>query len=135
MSSTVESSSPRALVAGHAEIASGLVSAVQRITGRGDVLLVLDAPCLSVADTEVAVRERLDAHGLQVVFTDLQAGSFTMAARRALRGRPGSVLVAGANLPMLLDFVLADVTLAPIEAARAAAAKGREAILVAEGSA
>ena len=125
---------PRALIAGHADIAGGLVSAVERITGRGAALLVLDATCLGVADTEAAIRERLDQFGLHVVFTDLQAGSFTMAARRALRGRSGALLVVGANLPMLLDFVLSDEG-SPVDAARAAATKGREAILVVESAA
>ena len=45
-----------------------------------------------------------------MIFTDLPAGSCTMAARRLLRERPAVVLVTGANLATLLDFVFhADV--------------------------
>jgi len=133
MSNSTEES-PRAVVAGHADIAHGLVSAVERITGQGNRLLVFQASCLGVQDTEVALRACMDAHHIDVIFTDLQAGSYTMAARRVLRGRAGAVLVAGINLPTLLDFVLTDGLAAP-EAARAAAEKGRAAILVAEGGA
>ena len=47
-----------------------------------------------------------------MIFTDLQAGSCTMASRRILRGMDDAVLVAGANLPTLLDFVFADIAAA-----------------------
>jgi mannose/fructose-specific phosphotransferase system component IIA len=50
-----------------------------------------------------------------------------MAARRILRGMDDAVLVAGANLPMLLDFVFAEGKNPP-EAARHAAERGRVAI-------
>ena len=43
---------------------------------------------------------------MHVIFTDLQAGSCTMAARRVLAASmDDAVLIAGANLPTLLDFV------------------------------
>ena len=52
-----------------------------------------------------------------------------MAARRILRGMEDAVLVAGANLPTLLDFVFADAKPAT-EAARHAAERGRAAMAV-----
>jgi PTS system N-acetylgalactosamine-specific IIA component len=64
---------------------------------------------------------------VRVIFTDLQAGSCTMAARRILRGMDDAILIAGANLPMLLDFVFAEGRSAP-DAARHAAERGRVAI-------
>ena len=63
------------------------------------------------------LREHIGSSGARVVFTDLQAGSATMAARKALRDLTTVVLVVGANLPMLLDFVLNN-TEDPVEAAR-----------------
>jgi mannose/fructose-specific phosphotransferase system component IIA len=57
-----------------------------------------------------------------------------MAARRVLRDVPGSVLVAGANLPMLLDFVLSAEP-DPVAAAVAASERGRSAVSVHGGSA
>src|SRR5215831_314517 len=120
---------PRAIVAGHAEFAAGLVSAVQQITGRGDQLIPVSVAKLSVEDIEKLLRTRMQEANVRVIFTDLQAGSCTMASRRILRGMDDAVLIAGTNLPMLLDFVFAD-TLPPPEAARHAADRGRTSITV-----
>ncbi|MEX2178652.1 MAG: hypothetical protein WD801_08090 [Gemmatimonadaceae bacterium] len=118
---------PRAIIAGHGEFAAGLVSAVEAITGRGGVYRAISARDLSGVELEALLRRTLDETGVTVVFTDLQAGSCTMAARRVLRDRDDVLFVAGANLPMLLDFALsADAT--PIEAARDAVERGRAAI-------
>jgi PTS system N-acetylgalactosamine-specific IIA component len=73
------------------------------------------------------MQRTVDESQVTVVFTDLQAGSCSMASRRLLRDRPGVLLVAGANLPMLLDFVMSDVADAQ-EAARHAVERGRAAI-------
>jgi PTS system N-acetylgalactosamine-specific IIA component len=117
----------RAIVAGHGDFAAGLVSAVQQITGRGDVFRPVSARDLSGADLETVIGKALEETGALVVFTDLQAGSCTMAARRLTRNAPNLLLVAGANLPMLLDFVFAD-SIPPVEAARHAMDRGRAAI-------
>ena len=96
----------RALVAGHADFAAGLVSAVEQITGRGDVLVPIQVRGLCGDDIRKVLYDAMVETGVRVIFTDLQAGSCTMAARRVLREMADVVLVAGANLPMLLDFVL-----------------------------
>lgn len=119
----------RAIVAGHGDFAAGLVSAVDVITGRGSQLIPVAVPGLCAEDIEKLIRDKMVESGVQVIFTDLQAGSCTMAARRILRGSTGAVLIAGANLPTLLDFVFAD-QMPPIEAARHAAERGRAAITV-----
>ena len=131
MSSSTEQSgaTPRAIVAGHGEFASGLISAVEQITGRGSQLVAVSVARLSVQDIETLLREKMVEHGVHVIFTDLQAGSCTMASRRILRGMSDAVLVAGANLPTILDFVFADDKAAP-DAARHAAERGRAAIPV-----
>jgi PTS system N-acetylgalactosamine-specific IIA component len=82
---------------------------------------------LSAADLEALIQRAIDETGAQVVFTDLQAGSCTMAGRRLTRTYPDILLIAGANLPMLLDFVFAE-QLSPLEAARHALERGRAAI-------
>jgi len=126
---TPTNEAPRAIVAGHGDFAAGLVSAVQQITGRGDRLIPVAVKQLSVEAIEQLLRDRmLEAH-VRVIFTDLQAGSCTMASRRILRGMDDAVLIAGANLPTLLDFVFAEGRPAP-EAARHAAERGRAAISV-----
>jgi PTS system N-acetylgalactosamine-specific IIA component len=118
---------PRALVAGHADFAEGIVSAVEQITGRGNVFATLSGRGLSAADIEAAIRKAVQETGVSVVFTDLQAGSCTMAARKALRGNTNHLLVVGANLPMLIDFVFAD-QMPPMDAARHAFERGRSAM-------
>ncbi len=96
---------PVALVAAHGDLAAGLRSAVEQITGRGALLDVLSNRDLSGAEIEAAIRERLAAASAHVVFTDLPAGSCAMAARRVQRDRPELTVVTGTNLSTLLDFV------------------------------
>jgi PTS system N-acetylgalactosamine-specific IIA component len=123
------SSEARAVVAGHGEWAAGLLSAVAQITGRADVFLPMTNFGLSAQDTERKMRELMDPDAITVVFTDLPAGSCTMAARRIQRERPTVVVVMGTNLATLLDFVFqTDVPAG--DAARHAAEKGRAALIV-----
>jgi mannose/fructose-specific phosphotransferase system component IIA len=119
----------RAIVAGHGDFASGLVSAVDVITGRGAQLIPVAVPGLCAEDIEKLIRQRMVESGVKVIFTDLQAGSCTMAARRILRGADDTVLIAGVNLPTLLDFVFAE-QMSAIDAARHSAERGRVAITV-----
>jgi mannose/fructose-specific phosphotransferase system component IIA len=130
----VEADAPpaRAVVAGHGDFATGVISAVAQITGRGEVFLPMTNRGLSADDITRQMREHLDATGAHVVFTDLPAGSCTIAARRLMRERPGMVLVTGANLATLLDFVFHG-ELAVAEAAQHAAARGREALVCVPG--
>ncbi|HXQ78520.1 MAG TPA: hypothetical protein VN797_09935, partial [Gemmatimonadaceae bacterium] len=67
--------------------------------------------------------------GAQVIFTDLPAGSATIAARRLVKETPGLVLVSGVNLATLLDFVFS-TDLSPTEAARTAAERGKASLIV-----
>src|SRR5215471_1664345 len=115
--SAAAATTPRAIVAGHGEFAAGLVSAVEQITGRGAQLIPVSVQGLSVEDIERLLRTRMHDANVHVIFTDLQAGSCTMASRRILRGVNDAVLIAGTNLPTLLDFVFAEGRTAP-EAAR-----------------
>jgi N-acetylgalactosamine PTS system EIIA component len=123
----------RALVAGHGDFAAGIVSAVGQITGRAEAFVPLSNRDMSAADVERAMREQVDARALEVIFTDLPAGSCTMAARRLQRERPNIVLVTGTNLATLLDFVF-HTDVPAVEAARHAADKGRAALVVTGGS-
>ena len=124
----------RALVAGHADFAFGLVSAVELITGRGEVLVPIQVKGLCGDDIQQLLYQTMVSSGVRVIFTDLQAGSCTMAARRVLRELGEGTLVAGANLPMLLDFALSsddDVAAAATQAAE----RGRAAVSVHGGTA
>ena len=134
VSAGAPTASKRALVAGHADFAAGLVSAVDVITGRGDVLLPIQVKGLCGDDIEELLHESMLSSGARVIFTDLQAGSCTMAARRVLRRLGEGTLVAGANLPMLLDFALSSEPDAGAAAAQAAE-RGRAAVSVHGGTA
>jgi PTS system N-acetylgalactosamine-specific IIA component len=119
----------RALVAGHADFAFGLVSAVDLITGRGSVLVPIQVKGLCGEDIQQLLYDTMMRSGARVIFTDLQAGSCTMAARRVLRALGEGTLVAGANLPMLLDFAMSsdpDSAAAAVQAAE----RGRSAVSV-----
>lgn len=96
-----------AVVAGHGDFAAGLISAVAQITGRGDLLLPVTNRGLGPAEIDAALREAVRHASVRVIFTDLPAGSCTLASRRLLRERPDLRLVTGANLPAVLDFVMA----------------------------
>ena len=119
---------PVALVAAHGDLAAGLRSAVEQITGRGALLDVLSNRELSGAELEAAIRARLNAAAAYVVFTDMPAGSCALAARRVQRDRPELTVVTGTNLSTLLDFVCAaggacDGDVLSAEGARAVAAR------------
>ena len=124
------SSGVRAIVAGHGDFAAGLVSAVAQITGRGDQFLAVSNRGMSGDDVERSLGEQLDATGAHVIFTDLPAGSSTIAARRLMRRRADLVVVTGANLAALLDFVFHG-EMRPVDAAHQAADRGRASLTVA----
>ena len=104
----MSSSAVRAIVAGHGDFAAGLVSAVAQITGRGAALLALTNKGLGAPEIEGLLSGWLDETGAGIVFVDLPAGSWALAARRVQRSRPELIVVTGANLPALLDFVMHD---------------------------
>ncbi len=123
----------RAIVAAHGDLAAGLVDAVTCIIGRGDIFIPLTNRDLTREALEAALRLVVEQTGAAVIFTDLPAGSWTLAARRVQRELPALVVVTGASLPVLLDFACS-VAPAP-DAARQAAERGRQSLLVCEAPA
>ncbi len=109
MSESVDDGSPvRALVAGHGSFAAGVVSAVDQITGRGHLFRTISNSGLCLDDIQDTLVRALDETGARVIFTDLPAGSCTMAVRRLLRGRVGITLITAVNVALLLDFAMQD---------------------------
>ncbi|MCA0376012.1 MAG: hypothetical protein LCH84_10130 [Gemmatimonadetes bacterium] len=106
--SATDPAAVRAIVAGHGSLAAGLISAVDQITGRGAQFIAISNAGLCLDDIQGALARALDTTGARVVFTDLPAGSCTMAVRRMIRERPGVLLVTGVNLSLLLDFAMQD---------------------------
>ena len=122
----------RAIVAAHGTLALGLVSAVACIAGDAAAgrLIPLSNASLGGADLADAMRRAVVSSGATVVFTDLPAGSCTIAARRIAREVPGLAVVCGANLPLLLAFAVTPAGSAlPMGAA---VDKARAALLLAE---
>ncbi len=121
----------RAVVACHGDLAAGLVSAVEQITGHGAAFVTFSNRGLGAADVQARLSELLGTTGARVLFTDLPAGSCTMAARRLQREHPELTVVMGVSLGVLLDFVFAEGTDAV--AAGHAVEKGRAALQVIVG--
>jgi len=122
----------RAILVAHGTLAAGIVSAVEQIAGRGDHLRALSNSGQGLVDLQASLGALLDETGARVVFTDLPAGSCTMAGRRVLRERPDITLVTGMNLPLVLDFVMQNQS-EPAAAARTALARGQSALTVCGG--
>ena len=127
MNETARALPVRAIVAGHGSFAEGLISAVHQITGHGAMFVPMTNNGLCAEDIMHTLSRALDETGAKVIFTDLPAGSCTMAVRRLLRGRTGVVLITGSNVPMLLDFAMQDAV-DPLEAAHATVERARTAI-------
>ena len=95
----------RGVVIAHGPMATAMVDAVRRIAGeRADVLV----PVSNDGKGPEELRNELEdlvGEDEAVVFTDLLAGSCGMAAMSSCRNRERRAVVAGVNLPMLLEFV------------------------------
>lgn len=95
----------RGLVVAHSSLAAGLVAAVQQIAGVGDdALQALSNEGHGPEGLISAVRGAVGDAPV-ILFTDLPSGSCAFAARKISIERPGTGIVCGVNLPVLLDFV------------------------------
>lgn len=119
----------RAIVAGHGSFATGIISAVDQITGKGASFLAMSNTGMCLDDIQGTLARAIDDTGARVIFTDLPAGSCTMAVRRMIRARPGVLLVTGINLSMLLDFAMQE-SVDPVVAVNAALERGRASMAV-----
>lgn len=96
---------PGVLVA-HGNMAKELRATAEIIAGKAD-----DIPCLTNNDrTPDALAEEigkaLDERGPgTILMVDLAGGSCFSASMKAVRTRPGIHVIAGVNLPLLLDFI------------------------------
>jgi PTS system N-acetylgalactosamine-specific IIA component len=121
------------IVLAHGQLASGLVSAVDQITGMGDRFVAMSNTGLSGAELEQKLRVLVEETGAKVVFTDLPAGSCNIAAFRLLRDRD-VIVVSGVNLPTLLHFVT-HPQMTPEAAATEAVERGAPTLKVTLGTA
>lgn len=123
------SSDAKALVAGHAAFAEGLVSAVAQITGQSEQFVTMTNTAMSADQIEENMRNVVREHAIHVIFTDLPAGSCTIAARRLLRDDSELTLVTGVNLAALLHF-MSHGEITSHEAAVSAAERAKGSVLV-----
>jgi PTS system N-acetylgalactosamine-specific IIA component len=116
----------RAILAGHGAFAEGAISAVAQIAGLGDTFVPVSNTGLTIEALEAVIRSRLRESGARIIFTDLPAGSCTLAARRIARSDPTLTVITGVGLPTLLTFACGGDL-------RSATERGREAITQVEG--
>ena len=98
------------LIATHGSFAEGIKSSLEMIAGSNENVHIIGA----YTDGNKSIEEDLDRVLLQVgrndeliVFTDLAGGSITSEILRLVQGE-NIYVVAGINLPLLLETVLAD---------------------------
>lgn len=111
---------PAAIVAGHGGFAAGIVSAVEQVTGMAGCFVPVTNAGLSPAGIDEALRRALAESGARLIFTDLPAGSCTMAARRLAKEDPGLVVVTGVALPTLLAYACGSGVPEAVESGRKA---------------
>ncbi|HXY29851.1 MAG TPA: hypothetical protein VEI06_04010 [Gemmatimonadaceae bacterium] len=125
--------SDRAIILAHGELAAGLVSAVEQITGRGDRFIALSNAGLGSSEIAARLEALVEETGVRVIFTDLPAGSCNFAAARLMRALPDLIVVSGVNLPTLLHFATHDGPSLADDVAEAVA-RGAPALRVATGA-
>lgn len=118
----------RGVVVSHLGLAQALADAVAHITGEREALVPVSNEGCSLDTLGKRVVEAVGPEPC-VVFVDLPGGSCLQAAAHYLRGHPGSAVVTGVNLAMVVDFVY-HRDLPPMEAAKRALETGGRALKV-----
>ena len=119
--------SSRDIVAGHGTFAAGILSALEQIAGRADRFIAVSNADLEPGAIEALLRDTIATHRSRVIFTDLSAGSCTIAARRIQRDQPDLVVVTGVALPTILSYACGGDLLKSVE-------RGRTALTMVEGT-
>ncbi len=98
------------LVTGHANFGSGMTSSVNLIAGEQEAYQYVDfLPSYSTEDLAgeltKAMNELKDSEGI-IIFTDLMGGTPFNTAAQLGRDREDIRIIAGTNLPMLVEAVM-----------------------------
>lgn len=94
----------RGLIVGHKTIGTGFLAALESISGSQPDIEFLSNTGLSTKELADRIREMCSgAECSMILFVDVYGGSCWRAAKMAQV--PGSSIVTGLNLPMLLSFV------------------------------
>jgi fructoselysine/glucoselysine PTS system EIIA component len=98
------------LIATHGTFAAGIKSSLEMITGEADNLYIIQAYTdgnKSIGDELDSVINSVLADDELIIFTDLAGGSITSQILQS--GMKENVyIIAGVNLPLLLDIILSD---------------------------
>jgi len=95
-----------ALLVMHADLASALLRAAEKVYGPIDDVEVLSNEGLSRDALEGAIADRVRAWASGgLVLTDFWGGSCHICGMAAARGHGELVIVSGLNLPTLLDYL------------------------------
>lgn len=119
----------RGVVVSHARLSASLVDAVECVLGPAENLIAVSNEGCDRGAILDRLRTAVDGDRPTVVFVDLPGGSCYLAAATLQRERPAVTVVAGVNLPMLLDFVM-HAAETPESAVRHAVEAGSRAISV-----
>ena len=123
-----------ALLVMHADLASALLRAAEKVYGPIDDVEVLSNEGLSRDALEGAIADRVrgwNAGGL--VLTDFWGGSCHICGMAAARGHGELVVVSGLNLPTLLDYLHNRDRFAVQELAERLQKKGQDSIRLQRG--
>jgi fructoselysine and glucoselysine-specific PTS system IIA component len=127
------------LIVSHGALAGGFRSALELITGAAGDVIVLQAYLEENMPVEEELSRLLQGAGIEeewVVFTDLLGGSTTNQVLRVVAGLPGRDavhIVAGVNLPLVIEVVLGDPGTPVNEMLEEAVARAREQLVYVNG--
>jgi len=114
------------LIVSHGGLARGIKSSLELIAGDMERVYVLEAYVEGNNPIEEELVQLFAEEGVEwVVFSDLLGGSVTNLVLRAGKGKPVFV-VAGFNLPLVLEVMLAHVELPLEEVLTEAVSRARE---------
>jgi mannose/fructose-specific phosphotransferase system component IIA len=123
-----------ALLVTHSDLAAALLRAAAQVYGPVEDVEVLSNEGLSRELLEDAISDRV--HGWAsggLVLTDFWGGSCHLCGAAAARGLGEVVIVTGANLPMLLDYLHNRDQFPAVALAERLQKKGQESIRVQRG--
>ena len=127
------------LIVSHGALAGGFRSALELITGAAGEVFVLQAYLEENKPVEEELVRLLQGAGTEeewVVFTDLLGGSITNQVLRVmaeLPGRDAIHIVAGVNLPLVIEVVLGDPETPVNELLLEAVARARDQLVYVNG--
>ena len=127
------------LIVSHGALAGGFQSALELITGAAGDVIVLQAYLEENVPVEEDLSRLLQGAGETeewVVFTDLLGGSITNQVLRVMADLPGRDaihIVAGVNLPLVIEVVLGDVATPVTELLTEAVGRAREQLVYVNG--